>query len=96
VNVPVRQTCTAATISLIFGILSFFVLPVIGAIVAIVSGHMARAEIRRSQGVLEGDGLAVGGLVLGYVHLAAAILFAMLFFGAIMAFFAILIHAGPR
>ena len=34
---------------------------------AIVTGHMARAEIRRSGGALEGDGLAIGGLILGWL-----------------------------
>jgi hypothetical protein len=65
---------TAATISLIFGVASWFALPVIGAIVAVVAGHMARAEIRRSNGAIGGDGLARAGLILGYIHL---ILFAV-------------------
>jgi hypothetical protein len=41
---------------------------------------MGRGEIRRSQGQLEGDGLAVIGLVFGYVQLA---------FGFILLLFAI-------
>ena len=45
-----------------------------------VCGHLARGEIRRSQGQIEGDGLAVVGLVLGYVQLA---------FGFILLLFAI-------
>lgn len=28
---------------------------------------MARAEIRRSAGTLDGDGMAIGGLILGWV-----------------------------
>jgi hypothetical protein len=93
-NTPARPTCSTATVSLIFGILSWFCLPFIGAVIAIVCGHMARAEIRRAPGGMEGDGLAVGGLVLGYVHLAVffmliAALF--LFFGG-LAFFGALGH----
>ena len=49
------------------GILGWTLLPVLGTLVAIVTGHMARAEIRRSGGALEGDGLAIGGLILGWL-----------------------------
>jgi hypothetical protein len=42
----------------------------IGGIVAVVCGHLARGEIRRAPaGTVEGDGMAVAGLVLGYAHL---------------------------
>lgn len=68
---PVHRTTSAmAVVSLVSGIAAWCVLPLIGAIVAIVCGHLARGEIRRSQGQIEGDGLAVVGLVLGYVQLA--------------------------
>lgn len=78
-SVPARQTCTTATVSLIFGILSWCLLPIVGAIVAIITGHMARGEIRRSNGALDGDGQATAGLVLGYAHLAFIVLFVMMF-----------------
>jgi hypothetical protein len=78
---PVQRTTSAmAVVSLVSGIASWCVLPLVGAIVAIVCGHLARAEVRRSQGQIEGDGLAVVGLVLGYVQLA---------FGFIVLLFAI-------
>jgi len=96
-NAPVRQTCTTATISLVFGILSWFALPIIGAVIAIVCGHMARAEIRRSANTLEGDGLAVGGLVLGYLHLAIILLIIcviFMFLGGLAFFVALAHHAG--
>jgi hypothetical protein len=96
-NAPARQTCSTATVSLIFGILSWFALPIIGAIVAIISGHMARAEIRRSQGALDGDGLAVGGLILGYVHIALFLFIIMvifMFLGGLAFFAAFAHHAG--
>ncbi|MGN2252014.1 DUF4190 domain-containing protein [Frateuria sp. GZRe12] len=78
---PVHRTTSAmAVVSLVSGIAAWSVLPLVGAIVAIVCGHLARGEIRRSQGQIEGDGLAVAGLVLGYVQLA---------FGFIVLLFAI-------
>ncbi|MFZ4519612.1 MAG: DUF4190 domain-containing protein [Microthrixaceae bacterium] len=55
--------------SLVFGILALVVLPLIGSVAAIVLGHGARSRIRRSGGRLRGDGMAVAGLVLGYVSL---------------------------
>lgn len=94
-NASIRPTCTAATISLVFGILSWCLLPFVGAVIAVVCGHMARAEIRRAQGGLDGDGMAVGGLILGYLHLAFALLAliaVMLFFGGIAAFLAVAAH----
>jgi hypothetical protein len=78
-NVPVRQTCSTATVSLVFGILSWCVLPIIGAIVAIIAGHMARGEIARSNGTLDGDGIATVGLVLGWAHLAFIVLVVLVF-----------------
>ena len=64
---PVRTTSSLAIASLVSGILGWTLLPVLGTLVAIVTGHMARAEIRRSGGALEGDGLAIGGLILGWL-----------------------------
>lgn len=84
---PMPRTSTTAVLSLVFGILSWCVLPLVGAIVAVVTGHVARGEIRRAPpGTLEGDGMAVAGLVLGWTNLALMVLglFLLLFvFGGI-------------
>ena len=56
-----------ATVSLICGIFFFFPPAAIGAV---VFGHIALAEIKRSGGRLIGAGRAVAGLVLGYIGLA--------------------------
>lgn len=66
-NAPYRQTSTMAVVSLVMGILGWTMLPFVGSLVAIVTGHLARAEIRRQPQQLEGDGMAVGGLVLGWL-----------------------------
>ncbi|MDR7192884.1 DUF4190 domain-containing protein [Luteimonas terrae] len=92
-NTPVayRQTSAMAIISLVAGLLGWSLLPVIGSVVAIVTGHLARAEIRRRPEALDGDGLAIAGLVLGYLMVAMAIiglLFVFLFFGGLLAFIA--------
>ena len=92
-NTPVayRQTSAMAIVSLVAGLLGWSLLPVIGSVVAIVTGHLARGEIRRRPEALEGDGLAVAGLVLGYLMVAMTVvglLFIFLFFGGLQAFVA--------
>jgi hypothetical protein len=56
------------------GILGWSVLPVVGAIMAVILGHVARNEIRASSGSLGGDGMATAGLVLGYAGIGLAAL----------------------
>ncbi|MGQ0505289.1 MAG: DUF4190 domain-containing protein [Myxococcaceae bacterium] len=63
-----------ALVSLVAGITSYFALPVFGAIAAIITGHMAKKEIRESFGTKGGDGLATAGLILGYAHFVLACL----------------------
>lgn len=60
---------TLALLSMIFGIASYFVIPFIGAIAAVVLGHMGKNEIKKSAGMLKGNGMATAGLILGYVQL---------------------------
>ncbi len=71
-STPIQGTTSVSAImSLIFGILSWLGIPFFGAIIAIVCGHVARGEIRRAPpGALQGDGLALVGLILGYLNLA--------------------------
>jgi type IV pilus assembly protein PilA len=63
-NSSPAQTSGKALGSLISGIL-FFLLP--AAIVAVVLGHISLAEINHSFGRLRGKGMAIAGLVLGYI-----------------------------
>ena len=58
-----------AVVSLVAGILGWTFIPLLGSIVAVITGHMAKKEIRESGGRLGGDGLATAGLILGYVSL---------------------------
>lgn len=83
-NAPARQSSTSAVVSLVFGVLAWTVLPVIGAIVAIVCGHIARSEIRRAPpGSLDGDGMAVAGLVLGWLQVGFGLLVLTFLFGMV-------------
>jgi len=87
-QLPPTRTSTAAVISLIAGILGFVqVLPVIGPIAAIIAGHMAKNEIKKSGGLVTGGGMATTGLILGYIMLVLGLCLVcigvLVFFGAI-------------
>ena len=71
------RTARSAIWSLVLGILGLvFLLGCIGplfAIPAVVCGHVAHGRIRRSNGLLTGDGLALGGLITGYIGIAVSV-----------------------
>ncbi len=69
-----RPTSNAAIVSLVFGLLGWLILPLIGALVAVITGHIARGDIKRANGQMEGDGMAIAGLVLGYLWIGLCIL----------------------
>ncbi len=74
-NTVYPRTSSLAIVSLIFGILAYVFLPGIGALVAVICGHSARAEIRRAPpGTVEGDGLALTGLILGWIQIVCGII----------------------
>jgi uncharacterized Zn finger protein (UPF0148 family) len=68
------QTSGMAIASLVMGIVGWTVLPLLGSILAIVFGYAARNEIRRRPGELSGDGLAMTGLVLGWLMVGISVL----------------------
>jgi uncharacterized protein DUF4190 len=64
-----------AVSSLIFSGLGLSVLPFLGSIIGIVLGHRARRECR-GRPELRGSGIALAGLILGYLAVAMALYFA--------------------
>lgn len=94
-NTYPSRTSTLAVVSLVFGILCWIGLPFIGALVAVICGHAARGEIRRAPpGMIDGDGMAFAGLILGWIHLLLfllAVMIFLLFFGG-LAFIAAHVH----
>lgn len=62
-----------AIVSFVFGILSWIVLPVFGAIVAIVTGHIARRDPEGRD-----QGFALAGLIMGYLSLAFTVIMVIL------------------
>ena len=73
-NANIKQTSTLAIVSLVSGILGWTFAPWIGSVVAIITGHMARAEIRRNPDAMEGDGMAIAGLVMGWAMVVLSLL----------------------
>jgi hypothetical protein len=63
-----------AIASLVLGVLSLLCLSVLAGIPAILAGHIARLRARRRPEEYGGAGLALGGLVLGYLSGAIALL----------------------
>lgn len=88
------RTNTLATVSLIAGIGSFFahIVPGVGgftvALIAVVTGFMARRQIKETGE--QGMGMATAGMIIGIVHLALlgllviALIFAIFVFGAVL------------
>ncbi|MFK7989448.1 MAG: DUF4190 domain-containing protein [Sandaracinaceae bacterium] len=76
-----------ALISVAGGALSWFMFPVVGAIVGIVAGHLARAKIRETGE--DGDLFAILGMALGYAHIlltCAVFAFVILMYAGMFAF----------
>lgn len=68
-----RAINSLAIVSLVAGIAGYVIPhPFVAGLVAIVTGHMARRQIRQSGE--SGSGLALAGMILGYVHLVLSIL----------------------
>ncbi len=67
---PAPPASGLAIVSLVFGIVSWVAVPLLGSLVAIITGHLARGEVKRSGGRVGGGGMAVAGLILGYTSVA--------------------------
>jgi type IV pilus assembly protein PilA len=67
-------TSGKATASLILGILGLTIFSILTAIPAIIFGHMSRKEIRESGGRLKGEGMALAGMIMGYISTGLVVL----------------------
>ena len=81
-------THTLAIVSLIASILGLTLFPAIGSIIGLITGYIARRDIREQPGRYAGDGLAIAGIVTGWIGIALqvigiciALAFFVLFFG---------------
>ncbi len=81
-NLPAARTSSSAVVSLVFGLPAWTVVPIIGALVAIICGHVSRSEIQRMPpGSIEGGGTALAGLILGWLQSAVGIAVLVFLFG---------------
>lgn len=76
---PGQQASGLAIASLVLGILGIFFL---GSIPAVICGHIARANINESNGRLGGNGMALVGLILGYIGIAIFLLYLLVIIAA--------------
>lgn len=81
-NIHTKETSSMAIISLLFGIIGLtatwwsFAIP---SIVAIITGHIAKSNIKNDSLKLSGSGLANAGLILGYLVIIIYLLMTIAF-----------------
>jgi hypothetical protein len=68
------QTSGLAIASLVMGIVGWTLLPLVGSILAIIFGYAARRDIRRRPDELTGEGMAIAGLVLGWIMVGLSVI----------------------
>ena len=68
---PAGPTSGMAIASLVVSLLGI-------GIVGVILGHLALNEINKSNGYMQGRGLAIAGLVIGYLQIAAGVIFAII------------------
>ena len=74
VNADLLPTSTLAIVSLVSALLGFTFVPLIGTIVALVTGYMARNETRAIPPRASGDGLATAGIIMGWIQVGLLVL----------------------
>jgi hypothetical protein len=72
-NPPQPKTSALAIWSLVLGILGLVLLLIcvgpLFAIPGVICGHLAYSRVKRSNGTLTGDGMALAGLIIGYISI---------------------------
>jgi len=79
-----RKTAGVAIASLVLGILGIVCFGPLGAVPAVICGHVAKSKIRASGGTLQGEGLALAGLILGYLGIVITVVGFILFTAAVL------------
>jgi prepilin-type processing-associated H-X9-DG protein len=77
------QTAPLAIWSLVLGIVGLLCCGLFSGIPAVICGHMAQSRIKQSGGTLGGGGLAIGGLVTGYIGIVLTSIMVIGIFSAV-------------
>lgn len=82
-----------AIISLVASIAGLTIFPTMGSIIGVITGHLARRDMRAAPGRYSGEGIALAGLVLGWIGVGLGVLgicvavgFFALWLGGVLAF----------
>jgi len=75
----VRRTEGSATASLVLGIGGLVFCPVILSVLAIIFGNQAKRKIAADP-MLEGEGMAKAGVILGWIGIGLAVVWVFVFF----------------
>jgi hypothetical protein len=65
---PALPNSNLALVSMIAGIVGFTFIPILGGIVALITGYMARKETRAVPPAFSGDGMATAGIIMGWIQ----------------------------
>lgn len=71
---PSSHVSGLAVASLVLGVGGLALLPLLGSILAIILGYMARRNIRQHPDEIAGDGIALAGIVTGWIGVTLALL----------------------
>lgn len=69
-----KRTEGQAIASMVLGIVSIISCGILTAIPAVICGHIAKKKIRNDAENLQGDGMALSGLIMGYIVIGISIL----------------------
>jgi len=69
-----KQMVGVAVASLVLGIVGLILIGPLGSIPAVICGHVAKSQIKKNPDMLAGEGMALAGLILGYVQIGFMIL----------------------
>jgi hypothetical protein len=78
---PAVPSSGLAIASLVLGICGLTILPLLASILAIIFGYMARRDIRQRPDEVSGEGMAMAGIVMGWIAVGLAVA-GLLLFGA--------------
>jgi hypothetical protein len=74
------ETNGAAIASLVLGILAVTSAGPLAGVPAVICGHIALNQIRNSRRPQSGEGMAIAGLVMGYISIALTVILLVLVF----------------